>query len=682
MPEGRAVSPRNAIELRVSRFVGDGCHEDFDLTSYADCRISVQFQVELDADFADQLELLRNKRQQQGRLTRQWLDAGTDGGRLVFDYRAEHYYEHHGESGESSIHRGLTLRIDRATSKAFYTNGRIAFNVELAPHGVWHACFDYIPSIDGEILQPIYGCRAFSGNQSGRDRRRQDYLRQATGFRVRGSGALTPVVLGAVEQAKRDLAALRLNELDDGHGGWVVAGGLPTYVNLFGRDPLLSGLLSSMLDQGILRGVLAALARWQGTRFDDWRDEQPGRMLHQMQDSPLAALNYSPLGRYYGSLSSPPLYSQALAELWAWTADVAAVRPFVDAALTALRWMDQYGDEDRDGFYEYRTRSEKGLKNQGLMDSGSAIVYEDGTLVPAPVAGTQTQSLVYAAKKRLALLLHWLGRQSEARQLEREAEQLKGRFNDRFWMENEQYYAFGLDPQKRPIRTINSGSASCLASGIVDDSRTAAVATRLWQEDLFTGWGMRTLSSKNPAYNPLSYQRGSVWPVENAKLALGFFRNGLFGDLQRLCMAQYEAAALFSHFRLPEVFSGHPRDASHPFPAPQEQSNWPQAWSSAAVICYLQTLLGIVPFAPAHVLLLDPHLPDWLPEITLEEMRVGEAAATIRFWRDAEGASDFEVLELRGTLQILHEPSPWSLFAGTAVQIRDHLEGLTAKQLV
>lgn len=674
----RAVSPRNAIELRVSRFVGDGCHEDLDLTSYLDRPVTLRFQIELDADFADQQEVIGKKRQQEGRVSKLWHETGADGGMLVFDYRAEHHYEHHGEQGDASIHRGLTLRIDRAASAASWEDGRITFAVELQPRGGWHVCLNYVPLIDDEMLEPIYGCRDFTGGKNDHDRRRGEFLRRATRVSVPGSGALTPVVVGAVEQATRDLAALRLYEFDDDPAGWVVAGGVPTYTNLFGRDPLLSGMLASMLGQGMLGGVLAVLARWQGTRCDDWRDEQPGRMLHQMQDSPLSALNFSPLGLYYGSLSTPPLYCQAVAELWAWTGDLDAAARWIEPALKGLRWLDQYADEDRDGFYEIKTRSEKGLKNQGLMDSGTSIVYEDGTIASAPVATAQTQSIVYAAKKRLALLLHWLGRQSEARRLEQEAELLKTRFNDRFWVENEEYYAFGLDPQKRPIIAVDSTSATCLASGIADDARVRAVADRLWQEDLFTGWGIRSLSSRNPAYNPLSYQRGSVWPVENAKLALGFFRCGLFDDLTRLCRAQYDAASLFAHYRLPEVFSGHPRDADHPFPAPQEQANWPQAWSSAAIVCYLQTLLGIVPFAPAQLLLLDPHLPDWLPEITVSGLRIGHAAASIRFWRDGDGGSNYEVLDLRGPLHIVGEALPGSLFTGTAAQIKDRIEGLAA----
>src|SRR5437867_4550343 len=188
---------------------------------------------------------------------------------------------------------------------------------------------------------------------------------------------------------------------------------------------------------------------------------------------------------------------------------------------------------------------------------------------------------------------------------------------------------------------------------------------------MFSGWGIRTLSSAHPAYNPYSYHRGSVWPVEQGTFAIGFTRYGLHDDTERLCRAQFEAAALFDYERLPELFSGHQRDADHPFPALYPRANWPQAWSSSAVFCFLQALLGLYPYAPLHILLLDPHLPSWLPEITLHHLRVGDAAATIRFYRTKEGTSTYEILDLRGRLHVIWQPSPWSLTASAGERLKD-----------
>jgi glycogen debranching enzyme len=243
-------------------------------------------------------------------------------------------------------------------------------------------------------------------------------------------------------------------------------------------------------------------------------------------------------------------------------------------------------------------------------------------------------------------------------------------------MEDEGFFAMALDAQKRQVRAIGSNPGHCLATAIVDRRLAARTADRLIEGDLFTGWGIRTLSSKNPAYNPYSYHRGSVWPVEHGTFALAFMRYGLWEHVDRVCRAQFEAARLFDFHRLPEVFSGHPRDADHPFPALYPRANSPQAWSASAVFALLQAMLGLYPYAPLNLLLLDPHLPEWLPEITVRDLRVGEAMATIRFARGRGGGTDYEVLDKRGRLHVVRQPSPWSLTATFAERLEDALTSL------
>jgi glycogen debranching enzyme len=237
-----------------------------------------------------------------------------------------------------------------------------------------------------------------------------------------------------------------------------------------------------------------------------------------------------------------------------------------------------------------------------------------------------------------------------------------------------------LDADRRPIRTIASNPGHCLAAGIADAALVERAADRMFQDDLWSGWGVRTLSSRNPAFNPYSYHRGSVWPVEHGSFALGFLRYGLHNRLETVCRGMFEAARLFDHRRLPEVFSGHARDAAHPFPAIYPQANSPQAWSASAALSLVQALLGIYPYAPLKMLLVDPHLPEWLPEITVRNLRVGGATADLRFFRDGrdgrDGRSDWEILDQRGTLHILRQPSPWSLTASFAERLRDALSSL------
>jgi glycogen debranching enzyme len=227
----------------------------------------------------------------------------------------------------------------------------------------------------------------------------------------------------------------------------------------------------------------------------------------------------------------------------------------------------------------------------------------------------------------------------EAHRLNREASELKKRFNDAFWVESERFFAMGLDSKKRQITSVASNPGRCIAWGIVDHALVRQTAERLMADDMFTGWRVRTLSAKHPAFNPFSYHRGSVWPVEHGTFALGFMRYGLHEYVEKISRGMFDAAAMFDFQRLPEVFSGHQRDDRHPFTAMYPKTNWPQTWSCSAVFTLLQSLLGLYPYAPLHALFVDPHLPRWLPEITLSNLHVGQAVVAIRFYREDNGSS-------------------------------------------
>ena len=421
---------------------------------------------------------------------------------------------------------------------------------------------------------------------------------------------------------------------------------------------------------------LPLLAQLQGSKVDDWRDEQPGRMLHEAHTGPLAALGFNPRSRSYGSATTSGFYPVVLAELWHWTGDKELVGPLIEPALKALRWKDVWADMDGDTFYEYLTHSVQGTKHQGWKDSGDAIVHADGTQVEPPIATCEEQAFVYVAKLHMSELLWWFDRKDEARRLREEAKELKKRFNQAFWVEQEQYFAMGLDSKKRQITSVGSNPGHCLACGIVDDALVKRTADRLLAEDMFTGWGVRTLSASHPAFNPFSYHRGTVWPVEHGSFAIGFLRYGLHEHVETVARGMFEAASLFDFHRLPEVFSGHQRDHNHPFPAIYPRTNWPQAWSSSAVFTLLQALLGLYPYAPLHALFVDPRLPRWLPEITLSNLHVGNATATIRFYRDKTGGSDYEVVDKRGPLHIIRQPSPWSLTSGPLERLVDAFSSL------
>jgi glycogen debranching enzyme len=264
-----------------------------------------------------------------------------------------------------------------------------------------------------------------------------------------------------------------------------------------------------------------------------------------------------------------------------------------------------------------------------------------------------------------------LGESGRAFELYRHARDLKQRFAEAFWMPEERFLAFGLDPQKRQIRSIVSNAGHCLATGIVAKEHAPDVVRRLMAPDMFSGWGIRSLSSENPAYNPFSYHLGSIWPAENATTAFGMKRYGFSAECNALCRALFDAAALFEHHRLPEVFGGHPRDTDHPHPGVYPDACAPQAWSASAVMWLVQAMLGLWTYAPLGLMGLDPELPDWLPELTLRNLRVGQAQVSIHFRRDAGGATEYRVLERKGAVHVVRQPPPEDVDAGPVQRLRD-----------
>ena len=667
------AASEETVELKVSRTVGLGVHEDIDFTNFTEEKTRFVFEIELDSDFADQAEAF--KRKQDGKLTRRWKRLSARRAELTWDYHASHRYSHQGNRGVARLNRGLIVRLENTGSPATYRGSRLRFEIRLKPHESWHSCIKFIPVFEGKQQPPLYQCHQFFGTHNELDRRRHIFLREATHFQTHDQPRLAGIVESAIHRAKHDLAALRLPDFDHGDRSWVMAAGLPIYIALFGRDTLTASWQAASLSTSMMSGTLQELPRWQGKVVNDWRDEQPGRMLHEAHTGPLAALYYNPRSRYYGAATPSSFYPVVVSELWHWTGDKALVQPHLKPALLGLQWKDKYTDLFGDGFYCYQSHSAQGNQNQGWKDSGDAIVYEDGSQVTPPISTCEEQAFVYVAKLRMAEMHWFLGDRDLASRMFHEAAELKKRFNERFWMSDKNYYAFGLDAKREQIKSIGSNPGHLLACGIVNNDRAAPVARRLLQEDMFSGWGVRTLSSDNPAYDPYSYHRGSIWPVEHGSFAMGMMRFGLIEELHTIARAMFEASALFDYNRLPECFSGHPRDAEHPFPAFYPKANWPQAWSASSVFSILQAMLGLYPFALTHTLLLDPQLPDWLPEISVHNLHVGKAVVSIRFYRKGK-STHFDVVEKRGTLHVLRQPSPWSLTAGIGERIKDVMESL------
>jgi glycogen debranching enzyme len=411
---------------------------------------------------------------------------------------------------------------------------------------------------------------------------------------------------------------------------------------------------------GFVRGTLKKLGELQATEIDERRDAEPGKIPHELRVGELARFNLIPHTPYYGTADATPLYLIALHEAWKWLGDEKLLREHRDTAMRCLDWIDKYGDLDGDGLQEYRTRSPQGYENMAWKDAGDAVVYADGRQVPQPKALCELQGYVFDAWMRMAEVFDALGDAALAASLRTKARALRAAFEEKFWCEEIGFYAFALDPEKKPVTTIASNAGHCLWSGIVRPERAAGVVARLLEPDMWSGWGIRTLSAAHPAYNPYSYQRGSVWPHDNGIIALGFKRYGFAAEVSRVARDISEAASFFMSHRLPELYAGVERTPGA-FPVLYPQANVPQAWAAGSVFHLLQAILGVRADAPNGRLLVDPVLPHWLPQIELHGVSVGPARVDLRFVLDGERTTwSAEVRE--GTVEVIGEAwTPWHI---------------------
>jgi glycogen debranching enzyme len=632
--------PEHSLHLRLGRRIAAGLHEDYDLTNYRGRRLSVELEIGIESDFADLFDVRQNRRIRRGSPQSSWDPAE---GRLETEYR------------NGPFHRGLIVQVDRAGSPPSYANGAIRFRVVLDPAESWHACLLWQPVIGDAMpaAAPPHHEQVDAG--AAEDARRQFFA---------GATRLTTsdrAVNEAVRQAVDDLSALRMHRYDTratgeearrGSPDWVPVGGVPWYVALFGRDALTVSIQTLALSAHLATGSLRALGAIQGDGYDDRRDMQPGKVAHELRQGELATLGLIPHTPYYGTHEATTLYVLVAALAWRWTADrelLDAVRPHVDRALT---WLDRDGDLDGDGLQEYLRRTPRGYYNQGWKDAGDAIVDAGGRLAKLPIALCEHQALAAAAKSEwAAVLAEVYGDRAGARRLAAEAAATVAALEDRFWWEEQGTYYLGLDGDKRPIASVASNPGQVLWTGVADPQRARRVAARLMAGDVWGGWGIRTLSADHPVYNPFSYQLGSVWPHDNALAAAGFRCYGLDGEAARIARGLFDAASCFAGHRLPELFSGLPRDPAG-FPVPCLEANVPQAWASGALVHLVSMFLGLAPDARSRTLRLFPALPDWLAAVRVENLSVGPARVDLQVTRRPGGGHDLDVGRATGGLEV------------------------------
>jgi glycogen debranching enzyme len=612
--EEGTVVPRT-LALVLSRRIDNGLHEDLDIVNHGRSPVRFNLEVVIRSDFADIFDVRSKRNIRRGHIDSVLSEDGT----LTTTYRNKDFL------------RAVAVAVEPRDLNFVYANGRLSFEVRLAAGETWHACLFYTFTAGELVLKPPAQCAS-------------EYVPGPEW------GDLAMLVQTPHEefnrmyrQAADDMGALRLPVQGANGQVFVPAAGLPWFMAPFGRDSLIASLQTIVAWPEFARGAMDVLGHWQATERDPWRDAEPGKIMHELRYGELAHFHLIRHTPYYGTADATPLYLIALHAAWKATGDRSLLETYLPNANAALRWIDEEGDRDGDMFQEFQKRTEGGYDNMNWKDSGDSAVWPDGTLAKGPKALCELQGYVFDAWQRMAEVFGALGLAERAAVLREKAAALFQKFNDVFWNEELGFYAYLLDGDKRPVPTIASNAGHLLWSGIVPPDRALRVAERLMAPDMNTGWGIRTLSSQHAAYNPYSYQDGSVWPHDNSLIALGFKRYGFADKVDAIAGAISDVASHFLLNQLPELYAGIDR-ATSPFPVQYLGANVPQAWAAGSVFALVQAILGIEQDAPNHRLWVDPALPSWLPEMTLTNIPLGTKRFSLRFIRDGE-QTGFEVLE-------------------------------------
>jgi glycogen debranching enzyme len=623
--------PVNYIHLRRDQLIDDVFVDRFVLTNFQGRPIEEWLEIQWAADFADVFEIRGARRTRRGR----YHVPEVADGRVVLRYRGldrrEYATEirvdagperdgdgaHIGDGRDGA--RGRGARVERLDG----SGARVRFHLEPGESG------EVVFSVHASIGEARAGAaRSFTVRARESERTYAEWAGQCTGFR-----SSHEMFDRALAQAVADLKALKVHH----YGQPVISAGIPWYTCPFGRDALITGFEALLATPEVAKHALTFLARLQGTQDDPERDEEPGKIPHEIRFGEMAGAGEVPHTPYYGSVDATPLFIVLLSEYFSWTDDRATLESLLPAAEAALRWMRERGDLDGDGFIEYERRTKKGLRNQGWKDSHDGVPFASGRSAETPVALVEVQGYAVDARRRMARLYRALGRNDEAAPLLAEARALVQRIDERFWMPEKGTFALALDREKRQVDAVTSNPGHVLFSRAASDARAQKVVASLLSPAMWSGWGIRTLAKGQPAYNPLSYHNGTVWPHDNAMAAMGMAYYGKTRSAGRVLEGLWAAGQHFRHLRLPELFCGLDRQQGQ-FPVHYPVACSPQAWASGAPFLLLRACLGLFPDAPKRTLhIASPALPEWLDHLALRGLRVGPARATLDFTRNKAG---------------------------------------------
>jgi len=589
------------------------------IRNHSDRPLTLQIALSFDSDFADLFEVRGLQRPRRGTVSRS-VEAPD---RVLLSYL-----------GLDNVTRRTQLSFDPAPNDI--STGKVSYRIVLAP-GESKPIFLAVTCNAECTHRPAPFLRGLLAAHRELRAQTRDIATVETS---------NDLLNGMLCRSAADLAML---VTETPQGAYPYAG-IPWYSTTFGRDGIITALQLLWCNPGLARGVLRRLAALQAKTTDAASDAEPGKILHEMRAGEMAALGEVPFRLYYGSVDSTPLFVLLAGLYFERTNDEETLRELWPAIEAALSWIDSHGDRDKDGFVEYFRQTEKGLANQGWKDSHDAIFHADGRMASGPIALAEVQGYVFAAKQLAARCAARLGHTGRAHQLEGQAERLAGRFEDAFWCPQIETYALALDGEKEPCRVRTSNAGQVLFSGIARPERASLVADGLINPRFFSGWGIRTVARGEARYNPMSYHNGSIWPHDNALIALGLARYGLKRPVAQITRGLFEAASYMDLRRLPELFCGFQRERRRG-PTLYPVACAPQAWASATMFSLIEALLGIEFRPQTHeIFLRNPLLPPFLDEVMLRNLQVGGSRADLRVSRHGEEVS-LEVLRTHGPIQ-------------------------------
>jgi glycogen debranching enzyme len=598
--DGRITVPRGSVHVFRSRFLWNGVgYERFRISNYSLSSVSMAFAVRFEADFADIFEVRGQKRGRKG--TR--LDNIIERDQLILGYK-----------GLDGVTR--QTRIQFSPPPRDISEAQATFQIDLEPKAETIVTITVGCDL-GERRRPFHAYEAavHDAGLAIRAEQSQDCLVHTSNAQFN-------------EWWNRSLLDLRMMVTDTPEGPYPYAG-VPWFSTPFGRDGIITAMECLWIRPELARGVLAYLASTQAREINAAQDAEPGKILHETRKGEMAALNEIPFGLYYGSVDSTPLFVMLAGAYYERTGDLSFIQAIWNNIERALAWIDRYGDPDRDGFLEYARKSPTGLDNQGWKDSHDSISHEDGSLGEGPIALCEVQGYVYNAKLQASKLADALGYAEQGSHLRRQAETLKANFEEVFWCDDLSTYALALDGRKLPCRVKSSNAGHCLYTGIASPERAQRLAETLMSDEMFSGWGVRTLADSERRYNPMSYHNGSVWPHDNAMIAAGLARYGLMSAVERVMTGLFEASLVVDFHRLPELFCGFVRRPGQGLTRYPVACN-PQAWAAGSVFMGLQACLGLIINAPQEtVTFVYPILPEVLHELHIKNLKVGKASLDI-----------------------------------------------------